>query len=370
MPATDGLQVLQKEDPDFKADALADRVQAAHSRFYKSCNSEDLLPIRASLSDGALECFQSQLSMRRLRDLGAPDLAVSAEDVRILDSAADPMFVTLRLEVDCRWGTGDESDERSENWTLVRRRGAKTTGKPGSLEARCPHCGKESGGNLSAVCAACMNVTNSAEADWVVCSVNWDEDVSAVPLSGPVPGADALRAEDPGFAARFLLDRALVLFWRWQLAYWEEDAASLRAVAADPVVASFLQQRAEGGRWYEDPLVTSVDIRSIERKGAVHIAKIKLGWSAEGKGMEGERPVSYGRGTHFQDLSVERGAAVKTDPRTGLHSLLCPSCGAAPADRRARLCWHCKNPLNDPAKGWVLTDIRPFTALFSLPQMK
>ncbi|MCR4294361.1 MAG: hypothetical protein NUW21_02410, partial [Elusimicrobia bacterium] len=164
---------------------------------------------------------------------------------------------------------------------------------------------------------------NSGDFDWVLSEVTDRSCWRGRDYGREVKGWAGLAARDPALTPQALEDRAAGVFWR--------------------TLEPRLRRRA---------LLRACDVTRIEDPGG--------DWTRARMLLEWTDGVSDQAEPHRDILTFKRAAAALTDPRQGLRTERCASCGASRGWRDEASCAFCAQPLEDPRKDWTLESIKPY----------
>jgi hypothetical protein len=366
------LREIRERDPLFAAANFQERARAAFLKIQHAWSMGDMAPARAFVTDGVMTRFTMQLAMNE-----AEGFRNAVDDVRVLAGEivaveCDELFDTLhvRVEASCvdrdirnadgvvlRGGPSPQTFE--EVWTFLRRPGAKTSLKAGLIEGTCPNCGSPLPPQDAAQCLSCKSWVNSGEFDWILSEITQTCEWKVRDAQLEVPGLALARGGDSELNPQFLEERASVAFWRWQQGLAERSAVPLRCMAPDEFLETFAVELSNNAPFYRGCAVGAVDVLAVADDGAWQEAHVLVKWS--GRWFEWQEGKFRERGqTERQHVFVlGRAVGSQTDRRTGLRSLRCPNCGAAPAQGDPEKCAFCGTPFNDGKHGWVLRRVQP-----------
>lgn len=213
--------------------------------------------------------------------------------------------------------------DAEEVWTFLRAPGARALERPGSIEGSCPSCGGALDIADAAKCPACGSYVNSGDFDWVLFEITERSCWRGRDYKLGVKGWADLAARDPALTPQALEDRAAGVFWR--------------------TLEPRLRRRA---------LLHACDVTRIEDPGGDWTwAHILVEWT------DGVNDQPEPR----RDLLIfKRAADALTDPRQGLRTERCASCGSSRGWRDEAACAYCGKPLEDPSRDWTLESIKPY----------
>jgi len=362
------LNALRVRDPGYSEEVFLERASGAFLAIQDAWSNQDMTKARAFISDGVHERFTRQIAEQKARGVrnrmtGVDVTARAAYGYRT-GPHFDAVFVRFRAAaldevVNVADGRVLESDsgEFEEIWTFVRRPGAKTLSRPGPIEGHCPSCGAPLQIADAAQCAACKAWVNSGEYDWILTTITQASEWEFPDVERDVFGWKEMRAKDADLSLESLEDRASVVFWRWMDALRRQDLTPLRGVSAEEA----LKTLKFDGSFAQDGAVGLVQTMGFELGQDFDLAHVQVRWEAEQFTTEpGSKPASSGREKRTDFLIFRRKAGASSDPKAGLSTSRCPSCGAPPAEPDAAACSYCGRAFNDGSRQWVLWEIVPF----------
>lgn len=362
------LARLQARDPSFGEGAFLERAAGAFRRIQQAWSDGDMAPVRAFVSDGVNERFTLQLADLKRRGLRNVMRDVNVVETELMSARSDRHFDALcvRLRATAVDTMVDDkgrpaagsvgASDFEEVWTFLRRPGAKTLSRPGSLEGSCPSCGAPLQVVDAGRCGACSSWVNSGDYDWVLSEITQSCEWTPREADRDVDGWAPVQEADPALNLPTLEDRTSVMFWRWIEARRAKDASILRGVASDDFCGALDADIRARPFCYFDAAVGGVEVVAFEEDGGYVRCHVMVKWSGRknGGGETGDLEVRR----HFFVLSRRRDA--RTDARAGLRSARCPSCGAPAPGASSAACAYCGKPMNDGARDWVLTGLQAF----------
>jgi hypothetical protein len=330
------LAMIRSGDPLFDEGVFLGRAVAAYSAVAAAKAAGDFSRARGFLSDGMHERL-----VREAADPGDRRAApLRPHGARLLgfDSGVsyDAVHAAFALSDDGR-------EDSAEIWTFLRRPGAKSLAASGPIEGACPCCGAVLAIADAAKCAHCGAWVNSGEHDWILTEVTRYPEWAYPDPAREVGGWKELRAKDPALSLEALEDRTAVIFCRWLEARSRGDSAPLRGVAGKQFVETHRLERAPA----PGSEIWGVETAAFQSSTEFDHAHVQVSW------RNGRRHEA-----HF--LILARRAGVRSDPKAGLRTAHCLSCGAPPAAADEPACRYCAESFVDGWRGWVLTGIVPF----------
>lgn len=370
------LAPVKAKDPGFDEVVFVNRARNAFAVIQQAWTDRNLEKAEAFLSDGIYEQFSIQLG--EMRQTGVID---HLENLQIKNAypvglQTDKNFDVIHLRIDAR-AVNYRKDEKtgkildgsrapesfSEIWSLLRKPGAKTSGKGGLMEGQCPNCGNPIKMGRLSKCDICNALLRSGEYDWVLTSITQACEWAIRPQPA-VPGMNELVQSDPGFNMQHLKERASVIFWRKVETERTGKIEFLRKVALDEFAASqsnwLKVDNAGARRFYTSCAVGIINLLGIDLDEAKDTAMVEIVWSGipsteiAGKVMPapGAEPINQ---KNVFMLVRRHGAQTKLE--SSLASAHCPSCGAPEQTGTANECPYCGAVMNDGKIEWVLESV-------------
>lgn len=374
---------IRKRDPDFSREALAERISGGFVQIQEAWSGQDMRPVRHLVSDGIFERFSLQLEMMKASSLINRMTSINVLETQIVsidtDSFFDSVNVMIRASACDTYINSQNSEILSgipepetfvEFWTLLRRPGAKTSGRSGSFECCCPNCGAPLEKLDRTVCTSCHAIVNSGDYDWVVTEITQSSEWSYRPPR-IIAGLETLQAADPTFNAWHIEDRASVIFYRFIAAQFFADQRYLVKLADSGFMhqyKDFFTPLSNGRhRYYADAAVGGVDLVEVLNASGTEECdrlRVKIRWSGhkEEEIVPGLiQPVPELSTIFSQEFILSRRKGAKSSDKNVLSSVHCPGCGAPEVRSDKPYCEYCHTPLNDGSRDWVLDDIRQFS---------
>jgi tellurite resistance protein len=374
---------ILKRDPAFSREALAERIAGGFVQIQEAWSGQDMRAARHLVSDGIFERFSLQLEMMKASSLINRMTSINILETRIVSIDANRFFDSVNVMVrasacDTYINSRDneilsgipEPEEFVEFWTLLRRPGAKTSGRPGLFECCCPNCGAPLEKIDRTECASCHAIVNSGEYDWVLTEITQASEWNYRPPR-IIAGIETLQAADPTFNPWHIEDRSSVIFYRFVAAQFFADPRYMAKLAD----AGFMHQYKEffvplnngRHRYYADAAVGGIELIDVINASGTEECdrlRVKVSWSGHQEEMIVPgliRPEPELSTIFCQEFILCRKKGAKTSDKNILSSVHCPGCGAPEARSDKPYCEYCRAPLNDGSRDWVLDDIRPFS---------
>lgn len=404
-----GLRSLQASDPAFDAHAFYQRVTQAFLKMQDAWCAQDLSSVDAFISDSVRERFKLEFMQAQRLDEKDRMAQIQVQSVAMAHATHDHLYDTAVVAIDASAvdqtisaATGkvlsgsDESAPFREYWTFLRRRGVKSSNKPGLMEGNCPNCGAPLSINQSTQCPNCHAMIFSGEFDWVLTEIT-QASVWRPESELTVPGIGDLIKRDPNFSLAQLEDTASVMFWRKVSADLTGKINPLKKICT-PVFASMYEEllkpdrngvRAAWGHCAVGALRTLGVIAAAKPSSMAHgnpspvplatgaagdetngnsagtetmdRALLQIDWSAQRFEIkpDGTTSRSAQAEVFHSILVLERDPDCQTNIHSGISSAHCPNCGAPLSDDAADSCPYCGAVLTDGSHGWVLAAMLP-----------
>ena len=365
------LSEIQAVDPSFDADAFREDFKGAFVAVQEAWMGQDMAPVKHFVTDGISEKFSVQFRQQRMQGYREQLDRIKVRQVQLARFESNGLFDMLSVQVDAslvdqrvsaetgKHISGGSSPEAfTEYWSFVRRRGAQSDHKRGSLLAgACPNCGSPVVLNQYGHCQSCEGLVRGGSYDWVLSEITqaseWRDSVPAA----VVAAAETYRQRhDRSFSAQQVEDRASVIFARKELADSSGQLDALREMAT-PAFCESYRGHTEA-RFRGDISIGSLDLLGIVADEEAHFALLEVRWSgrlfARAKGGDISAGEDWRRSRSLMVLSRRPGVQSNVD--TALQSAHCPSCGAAEEDLTVDACPFCSAVTNTGQYDWVLAE--------------
>ncbi len=371
------LASLQSADPAFDPQVFYGRVTQAFLKMQDAWCQQNLTTVQAFISDGVRERFSLEFMQAKLlceQDRMSAIQVLSAAlahathdhlyDTAIVEIQASAIDQTISTKNGSVLSGSAEAQPFCEYWTFLRRRGAKSTDKPGLMEGNCPNCGAQLSINQSTQCPNCHAMIFSGEFDWVLTEITqasrWRPESEA-----DVPGVEDLIHRDGDFSLAELEDTASVMFWRKSQADLTGKINPLKKICTPEFASLYeglLKPAPDGSRTvWGHCAVGSVSTLGIIPGASVDRALIEIVWSAQRFTIHPDGSISHTPSAELSTsmLVLQRNHDCKTNIQSGISSAHCPNCGAPLTDDTSDACPFCGTVLTDGAQGWVLAKMLP-----------
>ena len=172
-------------DPQFSEVELKEKLSNIYVKLQNAWQDKNLEEIRPYLTDTLYGQYDRQLdAYRRNKQTNYIErIAVLSVDIRGWKESADNDLVVAEIRtriVD--YVVNDENNSlvrgsktaekfMTYEWTLSRKKGAKTIGKDGIHTVNCPNCGAPVDINKSAKCEFCGSIITTDSSDWTINSI-------------------------------------------------------------------------------------------------------------------------------------------------------------------------------------------------------
>jgi predicted lipid-binding transport protein (Tim44 family) len=375
------IDQLRGADENFSFVLFEDFLYALYAEIHTARGSGQLARYSAFLAPQAAASMQGA-PLCEVKDIVIG--AMTFVDVRGTRGTAPEATVRVRYESNYT-EVGREGAEKSyyaeEEWTLSRKRGAKSrTPDKASLFA-CPACGAPLDAVTAGKCAHCGNLVSSGDFDWVVRSAALLERTPRGPMltSDTVeagndeptlvdPDARALLGEllegDPSLTWESFLARVSLIFGEFQVAWSARDLARMRPFLSDRLfetqrfwVLAYTRQKLRNVT--ENARILEVELARVARDRFFDAVTVRV-WAT---GLDytiaddSKKVVSGSRSRerrYSEYWTLVRSAKKKGGART---DRVCPNCGAPLAINMAGVCTYCQVKVTAGDFDWVLSRI-------------
>ncbi len=367
------LERLRALDTHFVWDRFEARFKSAFLKIQTAWQHHQLESIRHFVSDGIYERFALQIKEQQDRGYRDHMEAINVHRLRLAEFHEGDVFDTLTIQVDAsaidyrvslendRPVSGKKPSQNfTEFWSFVRRRGVVTREASGLLEGECPNCTAPIQLTQHGQCGTCQALVRSGEYDWVLAEIT-----QACEWRPQTPQTDALlnsiRHRDPALCVQHLEDRASVIFWRLVMSERLGSTKPLQKVATDDYVNWLKQSRLtpdENGRRraYVDCAVGAVDLIGVVSDAERDTVVMRMKWSGNSALIQDQTGEEHAqRWARRQSLFIlTRSRSAQTPLQRAFDSAHCPCCGGAETDLTSHACEFCGTTLNTGEHDWVL----------------
>lgn len=381
------INTLQVTDPYFDRQMFVERIKKAFVVIQNAWTERDLKNAEFFLSDGTYEQFSIQLEELKRDHIIDHMEKLSVKDVKFLKHEQGDNFSVVHIaisaeginyrksDIDGSYIEGSKLIEPfTEVWTLIRRTGVKTKGKPGLMEGNCPNCGNPVKHGRLSKCDVCNSVLRSGQHDWVLTKITQRSAWKITSNTASVVGYNEYKIKDPAFNTQQIEDKVSVMFWRKITAEKLGDISFLRKIAQNDFCdkEELLYKNSKNDRYFYSRCgVGSINLLAVGNFGAEDKALAEVLWSGiptlpdmsagtsstkaktTVKSYYSNRiPVNY-----KQTFILTKKANAKTVLDSSLNSAHCPNCGAPESKSSANECEYCGTVMNSGEKDWVLEDV-------------
>lgn len=377
---------LQETDPYFDKQTFVERIKKSFVVIQNAWTKRDLKDAEFFLSDGTYEQFSIQLEELK-RDHVIDYLeGLSVKDVKFLKFEKGDTFSVIHISISAEGINYRKSDidgsflegskfrePFTEVWTLIRRTGAKTTGKPGLMEGNCPNCGNPVKVGRLTKCDVCNSILRSGQHDWVLTKITQRSAWKITSDAATVLGYKKYKIKDPFFNVQHIEDKVSVMFWRKITSEKLGDISFLKKIAQNKFCdrEETLYKTSKNDRPFHTRCgVGSISLLGVGNFGAEDKAFAEVVWSgiptlppkSAGTSSAKTTVKNYYSGNrtpinYTQIFILTRKAASRTSPDGSLNSAHCPNCGAPESKSSANECDYCGTVMNSGEKDWVLEDV-------------
>lgn len=378
---------LQETDPYFDKQTFVERIKKSFVVIQNAWTKRDLKDAEFFLSDGTYEQFSIQLEELK-RDHVIDYLeGLSVKDVKFLKFEKGDTFSVIHISISAEGINYRKSDidgsflegskfrePFTEVWTLIRRTGAKTTGKPGLMEGNCPNCGNPVKVGRLTKCDVCNSILRSGQHDWVLTKITQRSAWKITSDAATVLGYKKYKIKDPFFNVQHIEDKVSVMFWRKITSEKLGDISFLKKIAQNKFCdrEEALYKTSKNDRPFHTRCgVGSIRLLGVGNFGAEDKAFAEVVWSGIptmadiSAGTPSTKPKTTAKSYYSNRIPVNykqifiltRKANAKTLLDTSLSSAHCPNCGAPETKNSANECDYCGTVMNSGEKDWVLEDV-------------
>ncbi|MFA7146515.1 MAG: TIM44-like domain-containing protein [Candidatus Riflebacteria bacterium] len=377
---------LQETDPYFNKQTFVERIKKSFVVIQDAWTKRDLKDGEFFLSDGTYEQFSIQLEELKRDHVIDYMEGLSVKDVKFLKFEKGDTFSVIHIsisadginyrksDIDGSFLEGSKYREPfTEVWTLIRRTGAKTTGKPGLMEGNCPNCGNPVKVGRLTKCDVCNSVLRSGQHDWVLTKITQRSAWKITSDAATVLGYKKYKIKDPSFNVQHIEDKVSVMFWRKITSEKLGDISFLKKIAQNKFCdrEEALYKISKNDRVFHTRCgVGSISLLGVGNFGAEDKAFAEVVWSgiptlppkSAGTSSAKTTVKNYYSGNrtpinHTQIFVLTRKADARTSPDGSLNSAHCPNCGAPESKSSANECNYCGTVMNSGEKDWVLEDV-------------
>ena len=384
------LARIKSHDPDFDAEKFIQRMKDAFLRLQSGWSQQELIPLRALISDGLQQRLQILLDMQQAQGIRNVIDQVQVDSVQIAAAASDSRFDTIHLRVqatardrkirvdDGRQMGPSQKEPFTEYWSFHRKPGARTRQQDGAVEGHCPNCGAPLRIVDSTRCPNCQSTVNSGEYDWVLAEITQASEWDITPPSSAIPGLSRLQERDPGFSIQHLEDRVSVVFWRIRAAEFFNDLGYASPVVQERALKDVVKttdkpsqpsngdDRGKKRLFFDKIAVGKVELIDVEEGSTEPFDRLRVAVRWSGVKAVGDPAGTFEilkqQAIYSEVYVLTRDHTATTDAGSTFTSAQCTACGAPIAVSKSANCQYCGTPLNTGRLDWVLTEIQPFVA--------
>jgi predicted lipid-binding transport protein (Tim44 family) len=377
MNAAQMQHAIRKTDPEFSIVLFEDFLYALYAEVQHARGKNDLDRLRPYVSEKA------RAAMRRPDLSAVEDVIVGAVQLASFTMTGEGVRVRVRYEVN--YTEVDKAGKKSswwarETWHLRRPPGVESRPPERIRTFGCPSCGAKLEALRGNVCSHCNQVIDTGAFDWFVDAIATEMKEAKGPLLTadlPEKGTSlptivapdletalhGLERSDPEFSRKAFVERARMIFDRFQTAWSARDLLQMRPFMSDNLFQQQLYwieayKREHLRNITEDARINGVHFARVLSDKRYDAITIRLFATSKdylvndgGQLVSGskDRMRSYG-----EYWTLIRGASVKGTPRTDQN---CPSCGAPLRISMAGQCEYCSAKVTSGDFDWVLSKI-------------
>jgi hypothetical protein len=370
---------LSQYDPNFSLVLFDDFLVALYTE------------IKQAQGRNLLARYQPYLGPMAMQSLGHPGGEItsvivgsaSIEEVHGVDASSAQVRVKVGFETNygVRHAQGESAVYVHEEWTLTRRRDAKSRTPDKARVIGCPNCGAPLDVVAAGVCTHCRSNVTGGNFDWQVVNI----DVLDTQARGPMltsnveeegddfptiidPGAQprfrALEATDPGTTWPNLSNRIGLVFTEFQTAWAARDLVKMRPYMSDALFSTQTfwveEYKRQGLRNItENPQIASLELANVTQDAFFDAVTVRVYASSLDFTVNAQtNQIVSGNRTHprryTEYWTMIRGRGAKGPPKTDKS---CPNCGAPLDVSMTGVCNYCKVKVTTGQFDWVLSRI-------------
>lgn len=372
---------LSQFDPNFSLVLFDDFLVALYTEIKQAQGRNLLMRYQPYLAPNA---------MQSLRHPGGEITSVivgsaSIEEVHGVDASSpqDPIRVKVGFETNygVRHAQGESAVYVHEEWTLVRRRDARSRTPDKARVIGCPNCGAPLDVVAAGVCSHCRSNVTGGNFDWQIVQI----DVLDTQARGPMltsnveeegndfptvvdpaaqPRFRALEASDPGTTWPNLSNRIGLVFTEFQAAWAARDLVKMRPYMSDALFSTQTfwveEYKRQGLRNItENPQIASLELANVTQDAFFDAVTVRLYASSLDYTVNAQtNQIVSGNRSHprryTEYWTMIRGRGAKGPPKT---DKACPNCGAPLDVSMIGICNYCKVKVTTGQFDWVLSRI-------------
>lgn len=378
------VETIRAQDPDFEMENFLQRAEMTFFLVKRGMQKNDAALLRPYLNDATFAAVSQNIGLLKTQHQHALLESLNVRALHLVNAECTDQGQSLQVHFDLvyRAKTLDDANRvvkdegtdgrHGEQWTFVRKAGARTPVAGGVTASRCPACGAELKLSLDGTCTHCKASVTNGSVDWVVANVQpapflgfSGDSLYAVAAPTFAEGIASLRAADAAFSMDVFRTRVRTGFLALQDAWCRQNMDAGRAFLSPGAYFAWQAQLetmvAEGRR----NVMENIEVRSIEPALVVHgrvfddltvritAACADYEIDKDGKLVFGDRTVR----PFTEEWTFQRSVGVATSNKPGTLENTCPSCGAPVALTQIGECRYCKAAVTSGKFDWVVSRI-------------
>ncbi len=378
------IKKIKELDPAFSEEKFIERVKKAFLIIQQGWSEQNLSLMRSFVSNGIYARFSVQIDMQRY--MGFRN---QLENIKIINSWVDTAYSDNLYDVinagfaaqmddkniDLKTGKilqTNTSEPFTEFWTFMRRKGAKTTGKAGLIESRCPNCGSAIKITESGNCEYCKAYIMGGQYDWVLTEITQECEYSGQ-TSRNIQGIGEMINKDPDFNASVIEDKTSVMFFNIASSLLFGDGHHIRNICRPDYFEQIRSSRQFKGvfdtqsEWYtslDDVAIGAVELKRIilNQPDGFDRVEVVVKWSGANCERNSRTKEVRNKGenhTNIQTYTLARRTSIKSSAYYNFKTVPCHNCGAPISNSTHYQCEFCGSAINDGTRDWVLINISP-----------
>ncbi len=370
---------LSQTDPNFSLVLFDDFLVALYTE------------IKQAQGRGQLARYQPYLGPTAMQSLGHPGGEItsvivgsaSIEEVSGLDPSSSHVRVKVAFETNygIRRPQGESAMYVHEEWTMIRKRDAKSRTPDKARVIGCPNCGAPLDVVAAGVCTHCRANVTGGMFDWQVIDISvLDTQARGPMLTSNVQeeGTDLPTVVDPSAAARFraleaadpgttwpnLSNRIGLVFHEFQTAWAARDLAKMRPYMSDALFSTqtfWVEEYKKQGlrNITENAQIASLELANVTQDAFFDAVTVRLYAASLDYTVNAQtNQIVSGNRSHprryTEYWTLIRGRGAKGPPKVDKS---CPNCGAPLDVSMTGVCNYCKVKVTTGQFDWVLSRI-------------
>jgi hypothetical protein len=371
------LEGLRGEDPNFSIVLLEDFLAFLYAQVHEARGRGAIDELAPYVSDAVRAALRPPPGLRHVK-------GIVLGSMRLADARLGATETVLRVEFEANMTEVSDAGEQAfyvvEDWTLARRRGAKSREPKSARTLGCPNCGAPRTAIHGARCAQCNAIVGDGAFDWNLRALDLRQREARPPLlTGTVEergtdlptlvdpqangGFARLQQKDPQVTWPALRARVELAFSQLQVAWSSQDLSRARPFLSDAQFQSLLYwietyRRAGLRNVTEQTRLLDVVLARVTSDRFYDAVTVRVYATGLDYTLDGQQKVVAGSRSKPRPYS-EYWTLVRGSQRRGAPRLdpVCPNCGAPLAVNMAGTCTYCNVVVTTGEFDWVVSRI-------------